>query len=146
MPDLGNARLVTYRRRRTSSKAGLAQAKGQADKTTKGIGQSFSNLQGKIQGAAGKVPVFGGSLAALASPAGLAAAGIGLVVGGLTKMVGKTLDTGRRLGELREKLGVSAEAIQIYERAIEEGNGKTGAFEKTTLATAKEHWRRGRRE
>ena len=83
------------------------------------------------------MPVFGGSLAALASPAGLAAAGIGLVVGGLTKMVGKTLDVGRRLGELREKLGVSAESIQIYERAIEEGNGKTGAFEKTTLRLQK---------
>ena len=136
MPDLGNARL-TLTVAGDKFKSGLAQAKGQADKTTKGIGKSFSNLQGKIQGAAGKVPVVGSSLAALASPAGLAAAGIGLVVGGLTKMVGKTLDTGRRLGELREKLGVSAEAIQIYERAIEEGNGNTGAFERSTLRLQK---------
>ena len=77
---------------------------------------------------------------------GLATAGIGLVVGGLTKMVSKTLDVGRRLGELREKLGVSAEGIQIYERAIEEGNGNTAAFEKTTLQPAKDHRRRRRRE
>ena len=136
MPELGSSKF-TLRVAGDKFKSGLATAKGQADKTTKGIGKSFSNMQQKIQGAAGKIPVVGSSLAALASPAGLATAGIGLVVGGLTKMVSKTLDVGRRLGELREKLGVSAEGIQIYERAIEEGNGNTAAFEKTTLRLQK---------
>ena len=80
----------------------------------------------------------GGALAQLASPAGLATAAIGLVVGGMAKMVSKTLDIGRNcIGELREKLNVSAESIQIYHRAIEEGNGNTAAFEKTTLRLQK---------
>ena len=136
MPELGSSKF-TLRVAGDKFKQGLATAKGQADKTTKGIGKSFSNMQQKIQGAAGKVPVVGSSLAALVTPAGLATAGIGLVVGGMAKMVSKTLDVGRRLGELREKLGVSAEAIQIYERAIEEGNGNTAAFEKTTLRLQK---------
>ena len=136
MPSLGNA-ILTLRVKGDEFKAGLANAKGQAEKTAKGIGSAFGRAQKSVQAAAGKVPVFGGALASLASPMGLASAGIGLIVGGLTKMVGKTLDVGRRLGELREKLGVSAESIQIYERAIEEGNGKTGAFEKTTLRLQK---------
>ena len=136
MPSLGNA-ILTLRVKGDEFKAGLSKAKTQAATTTKGIGQSFANVQKKIQGAAAKVPVFGGALAGIASPAGLAAAGIGLVVGGLTKAVGKTLDVGRRLGELTEKLGVGTDAIQIYERAIEEGNGKTGAFERTTLRLQK---------
>ena len=136
MPNLGQAKF-TLVVAGDKFKQGLAGAKTQADKTTKGIGTSFGNMQQKIQGAAGKVPVVGSSLAALASPAGLAAAGIGLVVGGMAKMVSKSLDVGRRLGELREKLGVSAEGIQIYERAIEEGNGNTAAFEKTTLRLQK---------
>ena len=136
MPELGSSKF-TLRVAGDKFKSGMTQAKGHADKTTKGIGKSFSNLQGKIQGAAGKVPVIGGALAGLATPAGLATAGIGLVVGGMAKMVSKSLDVGRRLGELREKLGVSAESIQIYERAIEEGNGNTAAFEKTTLRLQK---------
>ena len=123
--SLGNA-ILTLRVKGDEFKAGLGKAKDQAATTTKGIGQSFANVQKKIQGAAGKVPVFGGALAALASPAGLAAAGIGLVVGGLTKMVTKTLDVGRSLGEMREATGVSAENLQIYQRAIEETNGDAG--------------------
>ena len=96
--SLGSAYLTPSASRATNSRQGLGKAKTQAATTTKGIGQSFANVQQKIQGAAGKVPVFGGALAGLASPAGLAAAGIGLVVGGLTKMVTKTLDVGQGVG------------------------------------------------
>ena len=134
--SLGSAYL-TLRVKGDEFKAGLGKAKTQAATTTKGIGQSFTNLQGKIQGAAGKVPVVGSSLAALASPAGLAAAGIGLVVGGLTKMVTKTLDVGRSLGEMREATGVSAENLQIYQRAIEETNGDAGKFDDVILRLSK---------
>ena len=136
MPELGSSKF-TLRVAGDKFKQGLASAKTQADKTSKGISAGFSKAQKSIQGAAGKVPVIGGALAGLTTPSGAAAAGIALVVGGLVKMVSKTLDVGRRLGELREKLGVSAEGIQIYERAIEEGNGNTAAFEKTTLRLQK---------
>ena len=62
MPSLGNA-ILTLRVKGDEFKAGLGKAKDQAATTTKGIGQSFANVQKKIQGAAGKVPVFGGALA-----------------------------------------------------------------------------------
>ena len=136
LPSLGNA-ILTLRVKGDEFKAGLGKAKTQAETTTKGIGKSFTNLQGKIQGAAGKVPVVGTSLAALASPAGLAAAGIGLVVGSLTKMVTKTLDVGRSLGTMREATGVSAENLQIYQRAIEETNGDAGKFDDVILRLSK---------
>ena len=136
MPNLGGAK-YTLTVAGDKFKQGMTQAKGHAERTTKSIGASFGRAQAKIQATAGKVPVVGGALAGLATPAGLATAAIGLVVGGMAKMVSKTLDVGRRLGELREKLGVNAEAIQIYERAIEEGNGNTAAFEKTTLRLQK---------
>ena len=136
LPSLGNA-ILTLRVKGDEFKAGLGKAKTQAETTTKGIGKSFTNLQGKIQGAAGKVPVVGSSLAALASPAGLAAAGIGLVVGSLTKMVTKTLDVGRSLGTMREATGVSAENLQIYQRAIEETNGDAGKFDDVILRLSK---------
>ena len=48
-------------------------------------------------------------------------------------MVTKTLDLGRSLGTARETLGVSAEAIQIYRRAIEETNGDAKAFDQSVL-------------
>ena len=141
MPSLGNA-ILTLRVKGDEFKAGLAKAKTQAATTTKGIGQSFTNAQQKIQGAAAKVPVFGGSLAALASPVGLATAAIGLVIGGLTKMVSKTLEVGRSLGEMREATGVSAENLQIYRRAIEETNGDAGKFDDVVLRAHQEHRRR----
>ena len=136
MPNLGSAK-YTLVVAGDKFRAGMTQAKGHAERTTKSIGASFGRAQAKIQATASKVPVVGGALAGLATPAGLATAAIGLVVGSMIKMVSKTLDVGRRLGELREKLGVSAEGIQIYERAIEEGNGNTAAFEKTTLRLQK---------
>ena len=95
-------------------------------------------MQQKIQGAAGKVPVLGGALSALTSPAGLAAAGIGLVVGGLTKMVTKTLDVGRALGRRRGRPPASRPSRwQIYGRAIEETNGDAGSFDKVVLRLSK---------
>ena len=136
MPSLGNA-ILTLRVKGDEFKAGLAKAKGQAETTTKGIGSAFGRAQKSIQGAAAKVPVFGGALAGLASPAGLAAAGIGLVVGGLTKMVTKTLAVGRALGEARERTGVATEAWQIYSRAVEETNGDAGSLERVVLRLSK---------
>ena len=82
--------------------------------------------------------MFGGALAALASPAGLAAAGIGLVVGGLTKMVTKTLDVGRSLGDVaggyREYLPRRG---RFTSRAIEETNGDAGVFDNVVLRLSK---------
>ena len=136
MPDLGSAKL-TLVVAGEKFKKGLADAKGQAEKTTKGITGAFGKAQQSIQGAASKVPVFGGGLAALASPAGLASAGIALVVGGLTKMVSKTLDVGRALGASREATGVAAEQLQIYGRAIEETNGDASSFDNVVLRLSK---------
>ena len=71
MADLGSATLV-LRVAGEKFKQGLGEARGAADKSAKGIGSAFGRAQQKIQGAAGKIPVFGSSLAALATPAGLA--------------------------------------------------------------------------
>ena len=54
-------------------------------------------MQASFQGFARRIPVVGGALAGLATPAGLATAAIGLAVGAVTKMVSKTLDLGREL-------------------------------------------------
>ena len=106
--------------------AGLKKAQAE---TSSRVGK----MQAKWQGFANRIPVVGGALAALATPAGLATAAIGLTVGVLTKMVTKTLSVGRELGRLREATGETAENIQIYQRAIEETNGDAKAFETTTL-------------
>ena len=61
-------------------------------------------------------------------------------------MVSKTLDTGRRLGELQETLGLSVVPIQKFERAIEETNGNADAFADTTLRLQKSIGRRQQRQ
>ena len=71
-------------------------------------------MQAKWQGFANRIPVVGGALAGLATPAGLATAAIGLTVGVLTKMVTKTLDLGRSLGRPAKSWASSAEGIQIW--------------------------------
>ena len=110
---------------------------GKVKKTLGGVTGAFGKAQKSIQTTAGKVPIVGGALAGLASPAGLATAGIGLVVGGLTKMVTGALATGRALGEMREATGVSAEKLQIYRRAIEETNGDAESFDDVVLRLSK---------
>ena len=114
-------------------KANAKGLKSGLDKASKATGSAVKGMQAKFQGFANKIPVVGGALAGLATPAGLATAAIGLTVGVLTKMVTKTLDLGRSLGTARETLGVSAEAIQIYRRAIEETNGTASSFDQSVL-------------
>ena len=106
--------------------AGLKKAQTETSSRVK-------KMQASFQGFANRIPVVGGALAGLATPAGAATAAIGLAVGVITKMVTKTLDLGRSLGTARETLGVSAEAIQIYRRAIEETNGDAKAFDQSVL-------------
>ena len=96
MVELGSATYVV-RFAGGELKKGLTAAQGQAEKAGKGITGAFSRVQKSIQSTAGRVPVIGGALAGLATPAGLATAGVGLVVGGLTKMVSKSLDLGRAM-------------------------------------------------
>ena len=139
MPNLGEAKL-TLRVAGEKFKKGIAAAKGQTDKFGTAAEKSankaktaFGNMASSARNAAGRIPVVGGALSGLATPAGAATAVIGLAVGALAKMVTKTLDLGRNLGEAREKLNVSAEAIQIWRRAIEETNGKATAFDDTVL-------------
>ena len=114
-------------------KANAKGLKSGLDKAQKATGSAVKGMQAKFQGFANRIPVVGGALAGLATPAGLATAAIGLTVGVLTKMVTKTLDLGRSLGTARETLGVSAEAIQIYRRAIEETNGDAKSFDQSVL-------------
>ena len=109
---------------------GLKEGLGKAQKETS---SRVKKMQASFQGFARRIPVVGGALAGLATPAGLATAAIALTVGALTKMVTKTLDLGRSLGTARETLGVSAESIQIYRRAIEETNGDAKAFDQSVL-------------
>ena len=133
MPSLGNA-ILTLRVKGDEFKAGLAKAKGQADKTTKGIGAAFGRAQKSIQGAAGKVPVFGGALAALASPAGLASAAVGLVVAQVVKLFNRTVELGRELGKIQETLQLtSTQGFQVLQRVIEETNGNSGSLERTMV-------------
>ena len=114
-------------------KANAKGLKAGLDKAQKATGGAVKGMQAKFQGFANRIPVVGGALAGLATPAGAATAAIGLTVGVLTGMVKKTLDLGRSLGTARETLGVSAEAIQIYRRAIEETNGSAESFDSSVL-------------
>ena len=97
------------------------------------VKNKFGAMEKRLQGFAGKIPIVGGELKGLGGPALIASAAIGIAVTAVAGMVKKTLDLGRSLGEAREKLGVSAEKIQIWRRAIEETNGKADAFDKTVL-------------
>ena len=67
------------------------------------------------------------------TPMGLATVGIGAAAAAITGMVKKALNLGRQLGTLREQTGVSAEQIQIYQRAIEETNGEASSFSSAVL-------------
>ena len=126
MPSkLGEAVLVLK-----ANAKGLTTGLAKAQKAT---GGAVKNMQAKWQGFANRIPVVGGALAGLATPAGAATAAIALTVGVLTKMITKTLDLGRSLGTARETLNVSAEAIQIYRRAIEETNGDAKSFDQSVL-------------
>ena len=152
MPGLGEAKL-TLRVAGEKFKSGLNAAKGQAttfgksaEKSANKAKTAFGNMATKAKGAAGQIPIVGGALSGMVSPAGAAAAGIALAVGAVTKMVTKTLDLGRNLGEAREKLNVSAEAIQIWRRAIEETNGNATAFDDTVLRLQRSIGEAGRRE
>ena len=117
--------------------AGLTKAVGAAETrvgtfNTKASG-AFRSIGNSARTAAGQVPILGGALNALLTPAGLAAGAAGAISIGLGKAVAKSLELGRSLGELREKTGVSAEALQIYQRAVEEGNGKVDALATTLV-------------
>ena len=105
---------------------GLANAKGQADKTTKGIGSAFGRMQQRIQGAAGKIPIVGSSLAALATPAGLATAAIGLVVGGLIKMVSGVITAEKELRPMIERSRIGGEALQKLAEAANRAGSEDG--------------------
>ena len=141
--DLGKA-ILTIAVKADDFRKGIGKAKTETDqlaehveKKTGKIRGAFDKVGASAKNAAGKVPFVGGALASMVTPAGAATAAIGLVVGGLTKAVTKTLDLGRRLGELREATGVSAEGIQIWQRAIEETNGDAGAFDDVVLRLQK---------
>ena len=70
--------------------------------------------------------MFGGSLAALASPAGLATAAIGLVVGGLTKMVNKIVETEKSLRPMVERSRIGAESLQLLAAAAKAAGSEDG--------------------
>ena len=117
-----------------------ANAKGLQEGLKKAQTETSSRvkkMQASFQGFAKRIPVVGGALGGLATPAGAATAAIGLTVGALTKMVTKTLNLGRDLGTAREALNVNADAIQIWRRAIEETNGKADSFDKVVLRLQK---------
>ena len=123
--SLGNA-ILTLRVKGDEFKKGLVNAKGQADKTTKGIGSAFGRMQQRIQGAAGKIPIVGSSLAALATPAGLATAAIGLVVGGLTKMVTGVIRAEKELRPMIERSRIGGEALQKLAEAANRAGSEDG--------------------
>ena len=114
-------------------KANAKGLKAGLDKAQKATGGAVKGMQAKWQGFANRIPVVGGSLAGLATPAGLATAAIGLATGAVIGMVKKTLSLGRELGRVREITGASAEGIQILGRAFEETNGDAGAVESVLL-------------
>ena len=114
-------------------KANARGLKTGLDKAQREVSTKFGRMERRLQGFAGKIPIVGNDLKGLGGPALIASAAIGVAVTAVAGMVRKTLDLGRSLGTARETLGVSAEAIQIYRRAIEETNGSTGSFDSSVL-------------
>ena len=123
--SLGNA-ILTLRVKGDEFRKGLANAKGEAGKTTKDIGSAFGRMQQRIQGAAGKIPIVGSSLAALATPAGLATAAIGLVVGGLIKMVTGVIRAEKELRPMIERSRIGGEALQQLAEAANRAGSEDG--------------------
>ena len=114
-------------------KANAKGLKTGLDSAQKTVSSKLGKMEKRLQGFAGKIPIVGGELKGLGGPALIASAAIGVAVTAVAGMVKKTLDLGRSLGTARETLGVSAEAIQIYRRAIEETNGSTSSFDSSVL-------------
>ena len=104
------------------------------EKKTGRMRTAFGKVGDSVKKTAGNIPIVGGALSGLLSPMGLVSARRGrsaaLAIGG---MVSKTLDLGRELGTLRERTGVSAESIQVWQRAIEETNGSASSFADATM-------------
>ena len=114
-------------------KANAKGLKTGLDSAQKTVSSKLGKMEKRVQGFAGKIPLVGNELKGLGGPALIASAAIGVAVTAIAGMVKKTLDLGRSLGTARETLGVSAEAIQIYRRAIEETNGSTASFDSSVL-------------
>ena len=137
--DLGKA-ILTIAVKADDFRKGITGARQDTEELAKGVEKKtgrmragFDKVGTSAKNAAGKIPFVGGALTSMLTPAGLATAAIGGTVAVVTKMVTKTLDLGRELGTLRERTGVSAEGIQIWQRAIEETNGSASSFADATM-------------
>ena len=110
-------------------KKGLKGAHDQAKKQTGKIGGFFSKMQGRFQGAAGKIPFVGSALAALATPAGLATAAIGALVGGLAASIKSFVSTGDEIQKMATRTGFSTEALSEMRHALQISGSDIKGFE-----------------
>ena len=110
-------------------KKGLNGAEQTAKKTTGKIGGFFSKMQGRFQGAAGKIPFVGSALAALATPAGLATAAIGALVGGLAASIKSFVSTGDEIQKMATRTGFSTEALSEMRHALQISGSDIKGFE-----------------
>ena len=132
-----------YRKNLAAAQQQTGKAGQQASKAGAGFGALDQNVKKSSRGfrglteSAGKAnPALGstiGKITSMITPVGLATAAIGGMAAVMLGSVTSALSLGRELGALREKTGISAESLQVFRRAIEEGNGSADAFANTSI-------------
>ena len=90
------------------------------------MGGAFKRVQGRIQGAAGEIPIIGSSLAALVTPAGLATAGITAIAGAIIGSIKKVVELERELRPMLARSGLAAESLQVLRIAAERLGSEDG--------------------
>ena len=107
-------------------KQGLATAEQQttkfAAKGEKQVGRvrgAFGKLGKEVDGALGKIPIIGSSLAALPGPAKAVAGGLAIVGFALAKMVGRIVDVEKALRPMTARSGLASDSLQLLDKAAE---------------------------
>ena len=102
---------------------GLKEGLGKAQKAT---GGAVKNMQAKFQGFANRIPVVGGALAGLATPAGLATAAIAGVALALKGAVSRVVNLEKELRPMVERSRIGAEALQVLGEAAKRAGSEDG--------------------
>ena len=132
MPNLGSANLI-LRVSGEQLKKGLATARQQTrefgEKGSKQVGRvrgAFSKLGKELDGALGKIPIIGSSLAALPGPTKAVAAGVALVGFALAKMIDRIVDVEKALRPMIERSGIASDSLQLLAKAAEVAGSEDG--------------------
>ena len=136
-PRSGNIIGQAILRLRADSKqltAGLNKAK-------KASSSALGKMQAGWKGFANRIPVVGGALAGIATPAGAATAAIGALSGVLIGSIKSFVSTGDEIQKMALRTGFSTEALSEMRHALKISGSDIKSFEKGIKRMSKFHLR-----